>query len=148
MFQLLRTCMYKKPPLSGIVPVFIAPSGFCLGRQHYTIIQSIRWMRHQLKLDQMTTVADGAPLYNTASLRQPKPTVPKAAGSCRPHCPESRFITKEFSKSKFMSGQPLPTMRSNRWNREAIPTSKRRGRLALLQMRTPASKRPVQTRQG
>ena len=44
----------------------------------------------------MTTVADEAPLYITQQAYVNQPYRTGAAGSCRPHCPESRFITKDF----------------------------------------------------
>ena len=56
----------KKPPLARNSTCICSPSGFVFwgaALQH-----SVRRVHHQLELEQMTTVADGAPLYGTAGL--------------------------------------------------------------------------------
>ena len=55
-----------------MVPVFVALPGLCFGGA--ALQRSVRRVHHQPEIEQMTTVADGTPLYEAAGLSFTAPT--------------------------------------------------------------------------
>ena len=77
-----------------MVPVFVTLPGLCFGGA--ALQHSVRRVHHQLELEQMATVADGAPLYETAgeSFTTTYRKLPQAAGCIAPERDHSNLISR------------------------------------------------------